>query len=180
MKKINCILLALLFLIMGCSSNTKINEEQISKEEIEDIIIDENNEDDSKEHSQVVKEDESKENENIEKIPEENNEVESTEKVPEDENVTIEKEVSKYFKEVQMPSSLKVIPEQLKVPIEESGTLEYFYYDTKYYDKDNSDMRKYALVYLPYNYNPSKSYDIMYLMHGRDDSPEHFFGTIVE
>ena len=37
MKKINCILLALLFLIMGCSSNTKINEEQISKEGIEDI-----------------------------------------------------------------------------------------------------------------------------------------------
>ena len=84
------------------------------------------------------------------------------------------------YYDIDMPRSFEDVPDPFKEPCANRGKLEYFYYDTKYYDKDISDMTKYALIYLPYGYDSDDAdtkYDVMYLMHGRDDSPEHFFGT---
>lgn len=46
------------------------------------------------------------------------------------------------------------------------GTVERFEYDTFTYDDDNKPMHKGAWVYLPYEYDKEKKYDILYLMHG--------------
>ncbi|MBQ1680704.1 MAG: hypothetical protein II067_00645 [Agathobacter sp.] len=58
------------------------------------------------------------------------------------------------------------VPQKYCEPAEHAGTLQRFYYRTRNYDKDESEMEKYAVVYLPYDYHPEQSYDIMYLMHG--------------
>ena len=159
MKIIKCIMI--IAMLLGCSSNGVANDSIISDTGNNDVQNNDNHVNpDINQETSIPSNDE-----------DETDEIEIEES--DDELANVFK-----FNEVEMPVELVSIPDELKVPIEESGTLEYFYYDTKYYDKDNSDMRKYALIYLPYNYDPSKSYDIVYLMHGRDDSPEHFFGTI--
>lgn len=60
------------------------------------------------------------------------------------------------------------------------GRVEKFYYDTNtygLYGREEKKIRKYAEVYLPYGYDPSGKYDIVYLMHGAGGSPERFFGS---
>lgn len=58
------------------------------------------------------------------------------------------------------------LPDDYFDPIEESGNLQYFSYETKNYDKDMAEETKLAVVYLPYGYSPDQQYDILYLMHG--------------
>ncbi len=49
---------------------------------------------------------------------------------------------------------------------EHSGTIEHISYQTKDYFDDNSEITKHAYVYLPYNYDASGEYNVLYLMHG--------------
>lgn len=46
------------------------------------------------------------------------------------------------------------------------GTIEHISYPTKDYYGDGAEITKYAYVYLPYEYDASKQYDVLYLMHG--------------
>lgn len=46
------------------------------------------------------------------------------------------------------------------------GSIEKISYQTKDYFGDGSEITKYAYVYLPYNYDESKQYNVLYLMHG--------------
>lgn len=46
------------------------------------------------------------------------------------------------------------------------GTVESISYQTYDYFGDQSEITKYAYVYLPYEYDKSKSYNVLYLMHG--------------
>ena len=53
------------------------------------------------------------------------------------------------------------------------GTLEVIEYDTETYDPGNSvKIHKWANVYLPYNYDPEKKYNILYLMHGGGENAD--------
>lgn len=53
------------------------------------------------------------------------------------------------------------------------GTLEVIEYDTETYDPGNSvKIHKWANVYLPYNYDPDKKYNILYLMHGGGENAD--------
>lgn len=47
-----------------------------------------------------------------------------------------------------------------------SGTIKYIIYDTYAYYGNQSKLRKSAYVYLPYGYDESKKYNVLYLMHG--------------
>lgn len=60
------------------------------------------------------------------------------------------------------------IPEEHLVMLEDaSGTIEHISYTTYDYFGDSSTaITKYAYVYLPYNYDKSKQYNVLYLMHG--------------
>lgn len=46
------------------------------------------------------------------------------------------------------------------------GTIEKITYQTKDYFGDGSEILKPAYVYLPFNYNENKQYNVLYLMHG--------------
>ena len=59
------------------------------------------------------------------------------------------------------------IPEKyLARRIDYCGTIEMITYDTYDYFGDNSKIQKSAFVYLPYGYDESKKYNVLYLMHG--------------
>ncbi len=70
------------------------------------------------------------------------------------------------------------VPTELdSVPCEQPGTLEELVYDTKAYGTDSRDVQKRALVYLPYGYDESMPYNILYLMHGTGDDENYWLST---
>lgn len=56
--------------------------------------------------------------------------------------------------------------EDLIMRADHGGTIEKITYQTKDYFGDGSEITKPANVYLPYNYDESKQYNVLYLMHG--------------
>ena len=73
---------------------------------------------------------------------------------------------------------LWAVPEKFDTgEIPESGTLEELNYETKAYATDGRAVTKRALVYLPYGYDPEKSYNILYLIHGTGDDENYWLGT---
>lgn len=50
--------------------------------------------------------------------------------------------------------------------IDYCGTIETITYETFDYSGDNSKIQKSAFVYLPYGYDKTKKYNVLYLMHG--------------
>ena len=54
----------------------------------------------------------------------------------------------------------------IKSQFVEGGTIEKISYTSKDYFGDKSDVEKEAYVYLPYGYDESKQYNVLYLMHG--------------
>ena len=59
------------------------------------------------------------------------------------------------------------------------GTVEELFYDTKAYGTDGRDVQKSALVYLPYGYDETQRYNILYLMHGTGDDQYYWLRTHV-
>lgn len=73
---------------------------------------------------------------------------------------------------------LWAVPSQFdSTPCEQSGTLEELVYQTKAYGTDERPVEKRALVYLPYGYDESKPYNILYLMHGTGDDENYWLQT---
>ena len=64
-----------------------------------------------------------------------------------------------------------------KGDIAEAGTVEELLYDTKAYATDSRAVQKRALVYLPYGYDASRQYNILYLMHGTGDDENYWLKT---
>lgn len=56
----------------------------------------------------------------------------------------------------------------------ERGRVERVEYETKAYATDSRAVTKAAYVYLPYGYDESKQYDILYLMHGTGDDERYW------
>ncbi len=53
------------------------------------------------------------------------------------------------------------------------GTIEVIEYDTETYDPGRSEkIRKWANVFLPYDYDPNKQYNVLYLMHGGGENAD--------
>ena len=70
------------------------------------------------------------------------------------------------------------VPEQFdSVACAQPGTVEELVYQTKAYATDGRDVEKSALVYLPYGYDESKAYNILYLMHGTGDNQYYWLRT---
>ena len=61
--------------------------------------------------------------------------------------------------------------------IAEAGTLEELVYETHAYATDGRTVTKRALVYLPYGYDETRSYNILYLMHGTGDDENYWLET---
>ena len=74
--------------------------------------------------------------------------------------------------------SVWAVPEQYDAQeCDQPGTVEELTYQTKAYGTDSRDVEKKALVYLPYGYDESQSYNILYLMHGTGDDEEYWLRT---
>lgn len=68
-----------------------------------------------------------------------------------------------------MSMEIKDIPADYRSAAEHAGEVVRFDYDT-------GAESKYAYVYVPYGYDESKQYDILYMMHGGGGSQESLFG----
>lgn len=74
--------------------------------------------------------------------------------------------------------SIWAVPEQYDAQMcDQQGTVEEITYQTKAYATDKRIVEKKALVYLPYGYDESESYNILYLMHGTGDDEEYWLKT---
>ena len=61
----------------------------------------------------------------------------------------------------------EAVPSEYFRPASEQGTVEVLWYDSKDYTASSKPTtRKPAYVYLPYGYDASKKYDVIYLLHG--------------
>ena len=70
------------------------------------------------------------------------------------------------------------VPEQFdSAACNQPGTVEEVAYQTKAYGTDGRDVEKHALVYLPYGYDGSRPYNILYLMHGTGDDEYYWLRT---
>lgn len=75
---------------------------------------------------------------------------------------------------------LNVIPEAYFDESDRKGTLtelNYETYESKTYEKKEQLLHKRAIVYLPYNYDESRKYNVFYLMHGGWSSEATTLGT---
>ena len=73
------------------------------------------------------------------------------------------------------------IPEELRVPCEQKGTLEHVTYRTHNYPAEAwgvmDEYDKSMTVYLPYGYDPAKQYDVIVIMHGMGYMSEYWMDT---
>ncbi|WP_026505458.1 alpha/beta hydrolase [Butyrivibrio sp. NC3005] len=59
------------------------------------------------------------------------------------------------------------MPKEMLLDTDKKGVVETFQYDSNTYEGDRSmPLHKEAFVYLPYGYDSSKKYDVLYLLHG--------------
>lgn len=69
------------------------------------------------------------------------------------------------------------VPSAYFQPAAEQGRVELMHYNSKDYTQaSRPSTRKPAYIYLPYGYNASKKYDIIYLLHGWTGTAEQYFG----
>ena len=68
------------------------------------------------------------------------------------------------------------VPSAYFAEADQKGTIELLEYDSKDYTQSSQPAtRKPAYVYLPYGYDPSRKYDIIYLLHGWTGVAEEYF-----
>lgn len=66
------------------------------------------------------------------------------------------------------------VPEVYLQPCQQAGVVEEITYTTYAYATDGREVEKTAYVYVPYGYDESQEYDILYLMHGTGDTQAHW------
>lgn len=77
------------------------------------------------------------------------------------------------------PSTLEMtvpVPRNYFQPASQKGTVEVVEYQSKDYTGSMAPTQKPAYVYLPYGYDSSKKYDIIYLIHGWTGNAQGYFG----
>ena len=82
--------------------------------------------------------------------------------------------------QVAVPDAIQEIPDGYFEAAGEQGTLEDLYYDTWEsfsYEEKTQPLQKHAVIYLPYGYDESQSYDVFYLMHGGWGNENQTLGT---
>ncbi len=82
--------------------------------------------------------------------------------------------------ELLFPAELMTIPASYSEPCDQAGHVERFEYDTFEafsYGDQTQPLTKNAMVYVPYGYDASKRYNIVYLMHGGWSDQTTYLGT---
>ena len=76
-----------------------------------------------------------------------------------------------------MITEIQQMPSSYKSSADRRGTLTTIDYDTRLIDGSGRTVRKEATVYLPYHYDSSKKYNVLYLCHGYGGSETTWLGT---
>lgn len=82
--------------------------------------------------------------------------------------------------DVMIPQEIEGIPDEYFKVSDQPGTLVKLYYDTYEsfsYEKKSKQLKKRAVVYLPYGYSRNQKYDVFYLMHGGWGDETTMLGT---
>ena len=82
--------------------------------------------------------------------------------------------------QTKFPAELTEIPTEYFRPAERQGKLRDLYYDTYEsfsYESKMQTIEKHAVVYLPYDYDETKKYNVVYLMHGGWSNENSTLGT---
>lgn len=75
----------------------------------------------------------------------------------------------------QPMQELWAVPEQYDAPdCSQPGSVEELTYTTHAYATDSRPVQKRALVYLPYGYDETRQYNILYLLHGTGDDENYW------
>lgn len=75
-------------------------------------------------------------------------------------------------------NELWAVPQEYDAPgCDQPGTVETLTYQTKAYGTDGRAVEKQAQIYLPYGYDESEQYNILYLMHGTGDDEKYWLTT---
>jgi hypothetical protein len=80
----------------------------------------------------------------------------------------------------QLPQELAVIPQEFTRPAEQQGVLvalNYETYESTTYEQRTQRLTKRAIVYLPYDYDEARQYNVLYLMHGGWSNETTALGT---
>ena len=79
-----------------------------------------------------------------------------------------------------IPDELEYVPDGYDQPADQAGTLErldYQTYESFSYEDKSQPLQKTAWVYVPYGYDESRSYDVLYLSHGGWSDETTLMGT---
>lgn len=146
--------IVLLFLVVAMLTACSSNGEEVSKDNGEDISANLEEDDMNDENNK-----ETTDNSNEDKVEETDKIIDDKEDVKE--NLDDGEDKMNSFE----PSN--EIPYEYTKKLEDSaGTIEHISYQSYDYFGDGSELTKHAYVYLPYNYDESKQYNVLYLMHG--------------
>ena len=179
-KKITALLLTGMLALNGCAASkpVEVTENMSAETETQEAGSDENTaqEDDSEENDTQV--DLSEENDTQVDVSEEND---TQEDIMEENKDGIAQAIEQETSEVDT-SAGEADPEEERVPtaqigdeipvkytnyvIGEAGKIEKITYTAHDYFGDGAEITKEANVYLPYGYDESKQYNVLYLMHG--------------
>lgn len=151
-KNLTLLLLSLILLLAACSNKDVTNENTLNNNDITEITddntgdtINNNDESSARERTSID-----------EIIKDENSDMESTDL----------KKISNEPKYIDYTPVDKIPDEYLIARTDNIGIIEKITYQSKDYFGDESEITKPANVYLPYNYDENKQYNVLYLMHG--------------
>lgn len=164
--------------IAGCGKEKE--QESVDTSTIQETILEDTENDLSAETESSVEEVESTEAESDVPTEVESEVQAETETVQEEIESTVAEteetestEVAKEEEEVKEMPTLEEIEFVDVVPVSDSmilyrnsGTIQKISYTTKDYSGDEHEITKEAFVYLPYGYDETKQYNVLYLMHG--------------
>lgn len=151
MKKISLFfLISILLLLTSCSAKDKTDKAAITddNEMTRENISTDNDKDN------ITRDEDMEKKENQELITD----ISSAE--------DINNEIKDERKEIDYTFVDTIPSEYLEKRTDHSGTVEKITYQTKDYFGDGFEITKPAYVYLPYDYNENKQYNVLYLMHG--------------
>ena len=78
-----------------------------------------------------------------------------------------------------LPVSMKrEVPDEYLQESQNPGSIERVNYQTASYTNPEEMQDKYAYIYLPYGYDETQRYDVLYLLHGGGGSAETCFGGV--
>lgn len=168
MKKFILILpLVLLLVLSSCSQKNDLvdnvpDQSNINfQEDIEDAITDIKSDD-----NQLTDKSAQDDSNELDDSKIKDDSVEENKTNIQDDTIEEESDMDKETNDSEITVVDTIPPEYLVKLPENGGTIEKISYQTKDYFGDGSEITKSAYVYLPYDYNDTKQYNVLYLMHG--------------